>query len=136
MNLLKSGQYITVNEMLRSDTATRLKINNTPSDLAVIFNLQHTIDCLDELRRLYGKPIVITSGYRCPALNKAVGGTPGSQHTKGQAADLKWDENLLQFIKDKFHYDQLIEERSKRTRWIHISFNQNGERRQYIKLNV
>lgn len=133
---MKNGQYITVNEMLRSQTAEKLNIKNVPNDPIVIENLEHTIEQLDKLRILYGHPIFITSGYRCPALNKAVGGKPNSQHVKGQAADLKYDPELLQFIKDKFHYDQLIEETSKRSKWIHISFNKNGERRQHIKLSV
>ena len=133
---MKNGQFITTAEMLRSSTAEKLNIKNVPNDPIVIENLEHTIEQLDELRRLYGHPIIITSGYRCPALNKAVGGKPNSQHVKGQAADLKWDENLLKFIINNFHYDQLIEETSKRTKWIHISFNKNGERQQYIKLKV
>ena len=133
---MKNGQYITVNEMLHSQTAEKLNIKNVPNDPIVIENLEHTIEQLDELRRLYGHPIFITSGYRCPALNKAVGGKPNSQHVKGQAADLKWDPELLQFIIDNYHYDQLIEETSKRTKWIHISFNKEKERMQYIKLKV
>lgn len=133
---MKNGQYITVNEMLRSQTAEKLNIKNVPNDPIVIENLEHTIEQLDELRRLYGHPIFVTSGYRCPALNKAVGGKPNSQHVKGQAADLKWDEDLLKFIINNYNYDQLIEETSKRTKWIHISFNKNGERQQYIKLKV
>ena len=133
---MKNGQYITVNEMLHSQTAEKLNIKNVPNDPIVMENLEYTIEQLDELRRLYEHPIIITSGYRCPALNKAVGGKPNSQHVKGQAADLKWDENLLQFIIENFHYDQLIEETSKRTKWIHISFNKEKERMQYIKLSV
>ena len=133
---MKNGQYITVNEMLHSQTAEKLNIKNVPNDPIVMENLEYTIEQLDELRRLYEHPIIITSGYRCPALNKAVGGKPNSQHVKGQAADIKWDEKLLKFIIDNFHYDQLIEETSKRTKWIHISFNKEKERMQYIKLSV
>ena len=133
---MKNGQFITVNEMLHSQTAEKLNIKNVPNDPIVIENLEYTIEQLDELRRLYEHPIIITSGYRCPALNKTVGGKPNSQHVKGQAADIKWNPELLQFIIDKFHYDQLIEETSKRTKWIHISFNKEKERMQYIKLKV
>ena len=133
---MKNGQYITVNEMLHSQTAEKLNIKNVPNDPIVIENLEHTIEQLDELRRLYGHPIIITSGYRCPELNKAVGGKANSQHVKGQAADLKYDPELLQFIIKNFHYDQLIEETSKRSKWIHISFNKEKERMQYIKLSV
>lgn len=133
---MKKGTFITVKEMLKSSTAEKLNIQNVPNDHIVIGNLEHTIEQLDELRRLYGHPIIITSGYRCPELNKAVGGKPNSQHVKGQAADLKWDKDLLQFILDHYHYDQLIEETSKRTKWIHISFNKEKERMQYLKLKV
>ena len=133
---MKNGQYITVNEMLHSQTAEKLNIKNVPNDPIVIENLEHTIEQLDELRRLYGHPIIITSGYRCPELNKAVGGKSNSQHVKGQAADLKYDPELLQFIINNYHYDQLIEETSKRSKWIHISFNKEKERMQYIKLSV
>ena len=133
---MKNGQYITVNEMLHSQTAEKLNIKNVPNDPIVIENLEHTIEQLDELRRLYGHPIIITSGYRCPELNKAVGGKANSQHVKGQAADLKYDPELLQFIINNYHYDQLIEETSKRSKWIHISFNKEKERMQYIKLKV
>ena len=133
---MKNGQYITVNEMLHSQTAEKLNIKNVPNDPIVIENLEHTIEQLDELRRLYGHPIIITSGYRCPELNKAVGGKSNSQHVKGQAADLKYDPELLQFIINNYHYDQLIEETSKRSKWIHISFNKENERMQYIKLKV
>lgn len=136
INELKDGQFIKVKEMLKSVKAEQLKIVNTTNDPVVLDNLQWTISCLDELRRLYGRPIIITSGYRCSRLNAAVGGKPNSQHTKGQAADLKWDENLLCFVIKNFHFDQLIEETSKRTKWIHISFNKNGERKQYLKLNM
>ena len=133
---MKNGQFITTAEMLRSSTAEKLNIKNVPNDPIVIENLEHTIEQLDELRRLYGHPIIITSGYRCPELNKAVGGKSNSQHVKGQAADLKYDPELLQFIINNYHYDQLIEETSKRSKWIHISFNKEKERMQYIKLSV
>ena len=136
MKQLIHQKYITAAEMLKSSTAEKLGISNVPEDDEIIDNINYTIERLNDIRERYNKKILITSGYRCTALNKAVGGKPNSQHVKGQAADLKWDENLLKFIKDKFHYDQLIEETSKRTKWIHISFNKEKERMQYIKLKV
>ena len=136
MKQLIHQKYITAAEMLKSSTAEKLGISNVPEDDEIIDNINYTIERLNDIRERYNKKILITSGYRCPALNKAVGGKQNSQHVKGQAADLKWDENLLKFIKDKFHYDQLIEETSKRTKWIHISFNKEKERMQYIKLKV
>lgn len=131
-------EHFDYKEMIKSDTATRLKIDNEPKDGAIIFAIYNTLHRLDEIRSAYGKPIIITSGYRCPELNKAVGGTKNSQHCKGEAADLKWDKDLLEFILKHCKFDQLIEEASKRTKWIHIAFksDENKERQQYLKLKV
>ena len=136
MKQLIDQKYITAAEMLKSSTAEKLGIRNVPEDDEIIDNINYTIERLNDIREHYNKKIIITSGYRCPALNKAVGGKPNSQHVKGQAADLKYYPELLQFIIQQCKYDQLIEETSKRTKWIHISFNKNGERQQYIKLKV
>ena len=87
------SDFFTLEEFTRSTTAKRLKIDNTPND-EVIRNLQNGVKMvLDPLRRILQAPIIITSGYRCAALNKAVGGVANSWHTKGNAADLR--------IKDK-----------------------------------
>ena len=81
-------KYFTIAEMVHSDTADRLGIpNRLPKEL--VFNVQALVDnVLDPLREWYGKPIPVSSGYRCPALNKAVGGVGNSYHLKGMAADL------------------------------------------------
>lgn len=77
---IKMGSYFTVDELCHSVKASLLGIDNTPSE-AVKRNLQALIDnVLDPLRRAYGKPIIVNSGYRCTALNLAVGGVPNSQH--------------------------------------------------------
>ena len=136
MKQLINQKYITAAEILKSSTAEKLGIRNVPEDDEIIDNINYTIERLNDIRERYNKKIIITSGYRCPALNKAVGGTTNSQHTKGQAADIKYNKDLLLFIIQQCKYDQLIEETSKRTKWIHISFNKNGERQQYIKLKV
>lgn len=131
-------KHFSVNEILRSETALSLGIDNIPKDEAVIRNLNNTLLQLEQLRELYGKPIVITSGYRCPELNKAVGGKANSQHLRGEAVDLKWDTNLVNFIQEKYHFDQLIREKNKSTKWIHISWkiDESLERGQVISLSV
>ena len=93
---------------------------------------------LDNIREFYGKPIIITSGYRCPELNAKVGGKPNSQHLKGEAADLRFDVDLLNCIIQFFHFDQLITEKSKNTKWIHISFlkDKDKERNQVLNIKV
>lgn len=82
-------KYFSINELTRSATANRLGIDNTPSE-AIRKNLEKLINTvLDPLREAWGAPIIVTSGYRCPALNRAVKGSKTSQHVLGQAADLK-----------------------------------------------
>lgn len=128
-------RYFSIKEFTRSATADRLKIDNSlPPEL--LDAATYTLRRLDGIREGYGKPIVITSGYRCQALNKAVGGKPNSQHQRAQAADLKWDNELLAYLLQHAHFDQLIEESSKRTKWLHISFLPTGERNMYLRLRV
>ena len=83
------SDFFTLEEFTRSSTAKRLKIDNTPSE-EVVRNIQYGVQMvLEPLRRILQTPIIITSGYRCAALNKAVGGVANSWHTKGNAADLR-----------------------------------------------
>ena len=81
-------KYFTLHELTRSATAELRGINNTPSQEAVD-NLHLLVEhILDPLREAWGKPIKVNSGFRCPRLNKEVGGSPSSQHMKGEAADI------------------------------------------------
>lgn len=98
-------KYFTIREFERSSTADKYHImNNVPDDL--MDNALFTLSRLDQIREAYGKPIIITSGYRCPELNKIVGGKKNSQHLRAQAADLKWDEDLLQMLlAGRFSFD-------------------------------
>ena len=78
----------TIQELTASTTTEAKKINNDPTP-EVLENLKQLINnVLDPLRNAYGKPIIVTSGYRSPALNAAVKGSKTSQHMKGQAADM------------------------------------------------
>src|ERR1700676_5245324 len=78
----------TLEEMLASQTAVRDGIDNTPTE-EVISRLKDLCDnVLQPLRNLLKQPLIISSGYRSPTLNKAVGGVPNSEHQLGQAADI------------------------------------------------
>lgn len=129
-------KYFTLNELTRSDTATKNKIDNTPTAEAVK-NLTVLVDkVLDPLREMYGKPIYISSGYRCPALNKAVGGVPGSQHKTGQAADInqrRREENarVFKLIEENLDFDQLLWENG--GQWVHVSYRADGKNRRQVK---
>lgn len=134
------GKYFTLNELTRSATAVRKGINNSPSAL-IKSNLEAIIEkVLDPLREKWGKPIIVTSGYRCPKLNTIIGGASGSQHMKGEAVDIRTatdtrDENmklLKILLKSDIVYDQVISEyvdAQGRPDWIHISYKKNGGNR-------
>ena len=135
---MKLTEHFTLAEFVRSDTATSKHIDNTPTP-EVIENLRALCrDVIEPARVAFGEPIYITSGYRCPTLNKAVGGKPTSQHLRGEAADLQVNglqnlRKLYNSIKDRGVFDQLLYESNKAgAKWIHVSCKQSGNRRQAI----
>ena len=96
------------------------------------------MEVLQPLRDFLGKPVVISSGYRCAELNKAVGGVRNSQHMKGEAADIHVEntEHLLKimhFIMDETDFDQVIWERNRAgTQWVHVSYKREGVNRHQV----
>ena len=135
--IMKLTEHFTLSEFVRSETATNKHIDNTPTP-EVIENLCALCrNVLEPARVAFGAPIYITSGYRCAALNKAVGGKPTSQHLRGEAADLqvRGVENLrklYRMIKNHGVFDQLLFESNGATKWIHVSYKSNGNRRHAI----
>ena len=126
-------KYFTLQELKRSETAERLGIDNTP-DASVVGHLETLVEqLLDPLREAFGRPIIVTSGYRCPELNKAVGGSPTSAHLQGYAADLvPKDGNVQLFLEFTYWwllregkpYDQIIAEtNSKGAKWVHLGLH-------------
>lgn len=133
-------KYFTLEELTKSATARRKGIPNLPNGEQKE-NLNALVDnVLDPLRELWGEPIIVTSGFRCAKLNRAVGGVAKSQHMKGQAADIRTVENTTMANKRLFDvamksglpFDQLIDEYG--YNWIHISFNTKGNRKQVLHL--
>ena len=131
-------KYFSFQEFERSDTAYRHGIDNTLPD-KLKGNVAVLVDkVLDPLREAWGKPIAVTSGYRCAALNKAVGGSATSHHCKGMAADLTTgnrveNRKLFQLIMDlKLPFTQLIDE--KNFQWVHVSLDPEDVKRQVLKL--
>lgn len=119
------------NEFTYSVTAEANKIDNRPS-VEVINNLKNLcVNVLQPLRDYLGCKIIITSGYRCKALNTKVGGKPNSQHLYGQAADFvvpaKRLKDVFNYIKNNLVYDQLLYEyNAKGDIWIHVSYCNNN----------
>ena len=120
-------KYFTIKELCKSSTATQLGIDNTPNS-EIVNNLEQLVEyILDPLRERYEKPIYVNSGYRCDALNKAVGGSKTSAHRYGLAADItggspKENRILFNLIQElDLPFQQLIDE--KNFSWIHVSFS-------------
>jgi zinc D-Ala-D-Ala carboxypeptidase len=84
---MKLTQHFTLNELTHSSTAQRLKLDNTPTPEALA-SLLYTAEMLERIRATLEVPIVVTSGYRGPVVNRAVGGVSSSDHMTGQAADI------------------------------------------------
>lgn len=125
-------------EFLRSSTAEKHQINNIPSDkeLFKVFNNIEALvnNVLDPLCTMIGRPIIITSGYRCQRVNELVGGSKTSQHLTGKAVDFHVQgytpqqmEVVYQTIQMCLDFDQLIFYPSKNI--IHVSWNGNKNRR-------
>lgn len=112
-------------EIVNSTKAKENNIDNTPTEDEIINNLNHTLQRLNAIREGYGKPIIISSGYRCPELNELVGGAKDSKHLTGLAVDLKWDKDLVEYIIDNCSFDKLIREKSGNVKWIHIQFRKD-----------
>lgn len=137
----KLSPHFTVGEMLRSGTAIRLGIKNVPEEHPedgltneeVVENLrQLAVKVLEPLRQRVGR-VIVTSGYRCRVLNRAVGGVATSQHLCGQAADIHVTDNEMcrkyaRIIRQLTPFDQLILEPagSPQKRWIHVSYRPKG----------
>lgn len=130
-------KYFTIKELCKSSTAIQKGIDNTPNS-EIVSNLEQLVDkVLDPLREEFGEPIIVNSGYRSPALNKAVKGAANSQHVSGQAADItagsKFGNKRLFILAQKLNlpFDQLIDE--KNYSWIHISHSPRN-RKQVLHL--
>lgn len=126
----------TLSEFVRSDTADRLGIDNTPTTEAIAHLGELVGSILQPLRDAWGKPIIVTSGYRCKELNKAVGGVANSSHLTGYAADIQcedmqdfyyFSEFIAEFVMSQhIRFDQIITEQSDSAKWVHIAVRRNN----------
>lgn len=129
MNL---SPHFSLSELVASQVATRKGIDNTPAP-TIVTNLTRLAVLLEQVRALVAGPITISSGYRSPALNKAVGGAAGSAHLLGLAADIVvpgWPPKKLAKVIEKsgLAFDQLIYEGT----WVHIALAAGAPRRQVL----
>lgn len=137
---LMLSSHFSLAELTRSATATRLGIDNTP-DEAVVSNLHRLAIELEKIRGLAGGPLKINSGYRCPSLNAAVGGSPKSYHLDGLACDFDppagmTHDQLQQAIAQQGNliaFDLVMEEGTVKSeaeggsRWIHFQISREDD---------
>ena len=137
---MEMSKNFTLAEFVKSETARKLGIDNTPPTEVIAHLGELVFSLLQPIRDAWGAPIIVTSGYRCPALNKAVGGVETSSHLTGYAADIRPEKAkdlphlkiLIQAVvlAQKIPFDQILFERHGGAEWIHISVRRNnGEQR-------
>ena len=151
MKSLQLSEHFTLQEFERSATAEKYHINNSVPSRYILVLQQLCQQVLEPLRSYVGQPIIISSGYRCNQLNVKVGGAYASQHTLGEAADIRlpvtsytaWDDNKqhtdmevankwFDFLERHTDFDQLILETSNnKDYWIHVSCRKNRRKNRH-----
>ena len=140
---MKLSGHFSLAELTKSQTATRKGIDNKPT-LEHIENLTELcVQILEPTRRNFGKPMVITSGYRSEELCEAIGSKTTSQHAKGEAADFEMfgidNKELAKYIKNNLVFDQLILEfynpDDPSSGWVHCSYSKEENRKQALLYN-
>ena len=136
--MINISKHVSYKEATNSQTAKRLGINNTPSE-AIIETMKLTAEKVFEPLRAKVGAIRITSFYRCPDLNRAIGGSKSSQHCKGEAIDMSGikvtNAKLFEEALKLDEFDQLIWEFGDEVEpdWIHISYSKTHNRKQVLR---
>lgn len=137
---MKLTENFSLAEMVKSETALRQGLDNTPGD-AEIANLKRLAEnVLQPIREAYKKGVKVNSGFRHPDVNAAVGGSRTSDHCKGMAADIEIpgvaNADLAEWIKDNLEFTQLILEfytpGIPDSGWVHVSYDPNNLKKQVM----
>tara|TARA_B100000214_G_scaffold257319_1_gene189717 strand:+ start:18773 stop:19237 length:465 start_codon:yes stop_codon:yes gene_type:complete len=131
------SEHVSYREGVKSNTAIRLNIDNTPDSYALSNMSALSIHLFEPLRRWVGGPIKINSFYRSEELNKAIGGSSRSQHCEGRAIDIddtfghKSNAEMFNYLKENLNFDQIIWEFGDdyNPDWVHMSFVSFNENR-------
>jgi len=137
---MKISDHISYTEAIKSNTATRRGIDNTPGDYEITNMVGIAENIFEPLRKWAGGPIKINSMFRCEELNTAIGGSSRSQHCQGRAIDVddtfgnKTNAEMFNYIKENLNFDQLIWEFGDDTNpdWVHVSYVSKEENRNRI----
>ena len=121
---MKLSENFKLLEFTRSETAKRLNIDNSPGEIE-LNNLKRLAGEMEKVRELFGKPIIITSGFRCNKLNSAIGSKPTSRHVLGLACDFFIHgleiKEIVQIIKDSYLSDLVDQCICEFDDWVHLS---------------
>ena len=138
---MRLSKNFTLGELTKSQTATRHGIDNTPS-LATIDNLQALVDnVLQPIRDHFGRPVTISSGFRNHEINKLIGGSDTSHHSRGMAADFEImgmdNKKLAEWVRDNMKFTQLILEfytdGDPNSGWVHVAYDPDDLRQQVLR---
>ena len=131
----KISKYICYGEIIRSDSARRLGLSNEPDETTIAKIKLLCNNVFDKAREHFGVPIFVSSCFRSPEVNKAVGGQTKSQHMRGEAIDIDCDvfgkvtnKQLFDYIRDNLDFDQLLWEGGVKG-WVHVSYKAIGNRK-------
>ena len=139
---MKLSNNFSLNEMTKSQTATRKGISNNPSEDHMNNLKELCVNVLQRVRDHFGRVVSVSSGYRSPELCEAIGSSKTSQHAKGQAADFEIfdvsNQELVIWIDKNLDYDQMILEFWKgpdepNSGWVHCSYKSEGNRKQLLR---
>ena len=138
---MQLSKNFSLQELIKSQTAERKGIDNTPSPEHQENLKLLCTSILQPIRDHFSRVVSVSSGYRSPALCEAIGSKSTSQHARGEAADFEIfglsNKTLADYIDSELHYDQLIleywKESDPNSGWVHCSFSQGKNRRQYLK---
>ncbi len=139
---MKISEHLSLAEVTRSDSAKRKGISNMPTPEHIENFKKLAKNIFEPIRKHFGVPIMISSGYRSKALNTAIGGSLTSQHCSGEAIDIDMDgtangvtnKMVFDYIKSNLNFDQLIWEFGTKDApdWVHVSFETTGKQRKQI----
>jgi len=136
------SKYTTLQEVIKSNQASVLKIPNIPNAEQVANLKLVCTEVFDKVREHFGKPIGISSGFRSVELNNRIGGSKSSQHMEGKALDIDGDlyggvsnKAIFDYIKNNCNFDQLIWEFGTENApdWVHVSYNKEVNRKQILR---
>jgi hypothetical protein len=137
---MQLSENLSLAEVTRSESAKRFGISNTPTPEHIENFKKLAENIFQPIRKHFGKPIHISSGYRSLALNKVIKGSATSQHCSGEAIDIDMDgtditnAQIFKYIKDNLNFDQLIWEFGNNINpdWVHVSYESTGKQRKQV----